>query len=202
MSVPDGISLLFQLARAERKRPSLKPASIFSELRRAGTTAGDTAAAPGRAAFPHGPQIARSFYGKAQSLPRLLALQGHRLLVHGRQKDRPCVRAEALAKRMGSEAAGHVRSALPSQIESLFTRHPALCGFSVRGAQDVPDNCPRVGESASELFVGDIGVCPALPEAQFDEIFDDIIAAVTAVLAEGPAAGDRLRGRTFARVLH
>ena len=91
---------------------------------------------------------------------------------------------------------------LPSQIESLFTRHPALCGFSVRGTQDVPDNCPRIGESASELFVGDIGVCPALPEEQFGEIFDDIVAAVTAVLAEEPAAGERLRGRTFARALH
>ena len=95
-----------------------------------------------------------------------------------------------------------MKSGLPSQIESLFTRHPALCGFSVRGPHDVPDNCPRVGTSASELFVGDVGVCPALPEEQFDEIFDDIVAAVTAVLAEGPAAGDSLRGRTFARALH
>jgi len=103
---------------------------------------------------------------------------------------------------MGTEAAGHVKTGLPSQIESLFTRHPALCGFSVRGAQDVPDNCPRVGESASELFVGDIGVSPALPEAQFGEIFDDILAAVAAVVAEGPAAGESLRGRTFARALH
>ena len=95
-----------------------------------------------------------------------------------------------------------MKRALPSQIQSLFTRHPALCGFSVRGAHDVPDNCPRVGASESELFVGDVGVCPALPEKQFGEIFDDIIAAVVAVAAEGPAAGDRLRGRTFARALH
>ena len=95
-----------------------------------------------------------------------------------------------------------MKSALPSQIESLFTRHPALCGFSVRGAQDVPDNCARLGESASELFIGDIGVCPAVPEKQFGEIFDDIVAAVADLLSEGPAAGDRLRGRTFARALH
>jgi hypothetical protein len=95
-----------------------------------------------------------------------------------------------------------MKTALHSQIESLFTRHPALCGFSVRDAHDIPDNCPRSGESASELFIGDVGVCPALPREQFDEIFDDIVAAVAEVLAEGPPAVDSLRGRTFARALH
>jgi hypothetical protein len=95
-----------------------------------------------------------------------------------------------------------VKAALPSPIESLFVRHPALCGFSVRSAREVPDNCPRSGEDASELFVGDIGVSPALPEAQFGEIFDDIVAAVAEVLAEAPDTGESLRGRTFARALH
>jgi hypothetical protein len=85
-------------------------------------------------------------------------LQGYRLVVRGREADRQCTRAAALgkplAKPCGLEALGRVKSALPSQIESLFTRHPALCGFSVRGAHEVPDNCPRHCEDASELFVG------------------------------------------------
>jgi hypothetical protein len=95
-----------------------------------------------------------------------------------------------------------VKHALPSQIQSLFMRHPALCGFSVRGASEVPDNCPRGGDDATDLFVGDIGVSPPLPDEQFGEIFDDIVSAVADVLAEAPEAGDDLRGRTFARALH
>jgi len=91
---------------------------------------------------------------------------------------------------------------MPSPIESLFARHPALCGFSVRGANEVPDNCPRSGDDAVDLFVGDIGVSPALPDEQFGEIFDDIVSAVAEVLAEAPEAGEKLRGRTFARALH
>jgi hypothetical protein len=133
-------------------------------------------------------------------------LQRYRLLVRGREEDRQRTRAAArgwpLANPIELEALGDVKSVLPSQIESLFTRHPALCGFSVRGADEVPDNCPRSGEDASELFVGDIGVSPALPDEQFGEIFDDIVAAVAEVLAEAPQAGDNLRGRTFARALH
>lgn len=90
---------------------------------------------------------------------------------------------------------------LPSQIESLFSRHPALCGFSVRGLDEVPDNCPR-GDEHSGLFVGDVGVSPNLSDEEAGEILDEIVAAVADVLAEEPEAGDSLRGRTFARSLH
>ena len=89
----------------------------------------------------------------------------------------------------------------PSQIESLFERHPALCGFSVLGLDDVPDNCPRGGADASGLFVGDVGVSPEPSQEQLGEIFQEIAAAVAEVLAETPDADERLRGRTFARVL-
>ena len=92
-------------------------------------------------------------------------------------------------------------SALPEQIESLFERFPALCGFSVRGVDELPDSFPRTGQGC-ELFVGDIGISPALGAEQFGEIFEEIVAAVGEVLCEGPGAGQALRGRTFARVLH
>lgn len=95
-----------------------------------------------------------------------------------------------------------MKTALPSQIESLFTRYPALCGFSVRGLDQLPDNCPRSGDHDSELFVGDIGISPALSREQFGEIFQEIVAALAEVLTEEPEASDSLRGRTFARVLH
>ena len=94
-----------------------------------------------------------------------------------------------------------MRTALPEKIESLFTRYPALCGFSVRGPDELPDNCPRGGEDGFDLFVGDIGISPALGREQFGEIFQEIVVALAEVLDEEPGAAASLRGRTFARVL-
>ena len=90
---------------------------------------------------------------------------------------------------------------LPAQIESLFERHPTLCGFSVLGVDHVPDSCPR-GADASGLFVGEVGVSPEPSQEQLGEIFQEIAAAVADVLAEAPEAEEKLRGRTFARALH
>ena len=94
-----------------------------------------------------------------------------------------------------------MNSALPAQIEALFLRHPALYGFSVRGLDELPDHCPR-GNHDGDLFVGDIGISPALSREQFDELFREIVVALAELLAEEPEAGEALRGRTFARVLH
>ena len=94
-----------------------------------------------------------------------------------------------------------MNTALPAQIEALFLRHPALSGFSVRGLDQLPDHCPR-GNDDSDLFVGDIGISPALSREQFDELFREIVVALAELLAEEPEAGEALRGRTFARVLH
>jgi hypothetical protein len=94
------------------------------------------------------------------------------------------------------------RTELPAQIEALFLRCPALCGFSVRGLEELPDNYPRSADPDSELYVDDVGVSPALSDEQFGEIFREIAAALGELLAEKPEAGEALRGRTFARVLH
>jgi len=94
-----------------------------------------------------------------------------------------------------------VMTPFPAQIESLFMRHPSLCGFSVHGLDEVPDNCQRSGDGA-ELFVGEIGIAPALGAERCGEILQEIVAALAELLAEDPAAGVILRNRTFARVLH
>ena len=99
------------------------------------------------------------------------------------------------------EILGMVMTPFPAQIESLFIRFPALCGFSVHGLDEVPDDCPRSGDGA-ELFVGEIGIAPALGAEQQGEILREIVAALAELLAEDPEANDSLRGRTFARVLH
>jgi hypothetical protein len=90
----------------------------------------------------------------------------------------------------------------PAQIESLFARHPSLCGFSVHGLDELPDNCPRSGDSDGELFIGEIGIALPIGTQQCGEILQEIAAALAELLAEDPAAGDILRNRTFARVLH
>ena len=90
---------------------------------------------------------------------------------------------------------------LPQRIESLFARYPALCGFCVRGVRDVPDNCSRSGDEG-ELFVGDIGISPAVSAEQYSEIYGEVLAALSDLLSYEPGAGETLRGRTFARVLH
>ena len=90
---------------------------------------------------------------------------------------------------------------IPSEIESLFARFPALSGFSVREAADVPDNCPRSGE-AGELFIADIGVAPAHTSEHYGEIFAEITSTLADLLSEVPDAEELLRGRTFARTLH
>jgi hypothetical protein len=89
---------------------------------------------------------------------------------------------------------------VPDAIESLFDRYPALSGFSVRSAEDVPDNCPRSGEGG-ELFVADIGVAPAQTREHYGEIFQELASTLAEILAE-PGAEEILRGRTFARALH
>lgn len=90
---------------------------------------------------------------------------------------------------------------IPAEIESLFARYPALAGFSVRAAADVPDNCPRSGESG-ELFIADIGVAPAHTSEHYGEIFAEITTTLADLLSEIPDAEEILRGRTFARTLH
>ena len=78
---------------------------------------------------------------------------------------------------------------LVEQLESLFARCPDLCGFSVR-------------EEAQELYVSDIGIAPRLSAEQYGEIYQDIAQTLGELLEEEPQAGEWLRDRTFARILH
>jgi hypothetical protein len=91
-------------------------------------------------------------------------------------------------------------NSLPDPIESLFERHPALCGFAVRSPAELPDNCPREEDDA--LFVGDIGISQTMSSEQYGEMFREIVVALAEWLAEDPEAEALLCGRTFARAFH
>jgi hypothetical protein len=90
---------------------------------------------------------------------------------------------------------------LSNRIDALFKRCPALCGFSVRDPADIPDSCAR-SETGGDLFVTDIGISPRLGADQYGEIFNEIFSTLSELLADEPEAGEKLRGRTFARTLH
>ena len=94
-----------------------------------------------------------------------------------------------------------MKQPLPAPIELLFQRYPALTGFSIRGLDDIPDNCSRSGDDG-ELFVSDIGISPSLTHEEYGEIFQEIASTLSELLAEQPEATELLRGRTFARTLH
>ena len=94
-----------------------------------------------------------------------------------------------------------MRPPLPPQIESLFTRFPALSGFSVVGPDDVPDSLPRDAYGYN-LFIGEVGFESGLNYEQCREIFGEIVSALSDLLSEEPSAAESLRGRTFARTLH
>jgi hypothetical protein len=130
--------------------------------------------------------------------------------------DRPTTKRRTLAtgldlRRMGpggrpsyekkAQYAEAMKHPLPAPIELLFQRYPALTGFSIRGLDDIPDNCSRSGDDG-ELFVSDIGISPSLTNEEYGEIFQEIASTLSELLAEQPEATELLRGRTFARTLH
>jgi len=77
---------------------------------------------------------------------------------------------------------------LEASINALFRRYPALCGFTV--------------QEASGLFIGEITINPLAGPHGPKELHGQIVAALGALLDEYPGAGELLRERTFARVLH
>lgn len=112
------------------------------------------------------------------------------MLVTGKGLDRPAPGGPTPVKLTGNsvEAMKTARQ-LQEQLESLFARCPDLCGFAVR-------------EDAQELYVSDIGISPRVSAEQYGEIYEEIAETLGELLEQEPSAGEWLRGRTFARVLH
>lgn len=89
---------------------------------------------------------------------------------------------------------------LAARMAALFSRCPALHGFAVYDWPALPEELLRVAIDR-KLPVGDLAVFPLLGAAQFEEIYDEIAAALLGLVAAQPAAMLVLRGRTIARVV-
>lgn len=76
---------------------------------------------------------------------------------------------------------------LAACTRALFVRWPELRGFSLR---------------AEDGFRVEVTCFPALRREREDELFEDISEALAKLVEDRPEAAERLRGRTFARVLH
>lgn len=71
-------------------------------------------------------------------------------------------------------------------VETLFQRHPTLCGFSVK----------------DDLSFSNVACHPAIAGDEAELLCEEISATLHELLEEQPEAADLLRGRTVARTFH
>jgi hypothetical protein len=71
-------------------------------------------------------------------------------------------------------------------MSTLFQRHPALCGFSVK----------------EDLSFSNVACHPALIGDEVDMLCEEISATLHELVEERPEAAELLRGRTLARTFH
>ena len=105
------------------------------------------------------------------------------------------------AQMLTSERLLRVAAHVDAQMRAVFGRCPALCSFTVRDRAGLPDHIDPTG-LRGELFILDIAMSPRYGKSQYDEIYDQIAAAIGAAVAALPEAKELLRGRTFIRALH
>ena len=90
---------------------------------------------------------------------------------------------------------------LEGRVARLFVDRPELWRFTVRDRSGLPDNLdPTI--LRGEFFIFEIGLSPRLGKEQYDQVYDDIVRAITAAVAARPEAKLLLAGRTFMRALH
>jgi len=90
---------------------------------------------------------------------------------------------------------------LEATVDALFRRCPALCGFSVRDAADLPRNRSTL-QHGNELFVTEVSVYPMRDLNVPPELCLEIVSTLAELLDECPEVGALLRDRTFARIVH
>jgi hypothetical protein len=90
---------------------------------------------------------------------------------------------------------------LAARLDELWGRYPALTGFSVRGADVLPEPL-RAGVLDNALVVAEVGVDPMLGNEYSERVSDEIAVALLDFVKDRPEAAELLRDRTFARHVH
>ena len=90
---------------------------------------------------------------------------------------------------------------LEGRVARLFGQRPELWRFTVRDRTGLPDHLDPT-TLTGEFFIFEIGLSPRLGKRQYDEVYDDIVRAITSVVSARPEARRLLSGRTFRRALH
>ena len=94
-----------------------------------------------------------------------------------------------------------VEAELQGRVARLFSRRPELWRFTVRDRSGLPDHLDPTS-LAGEFFIFEIGLSPRLGKRQYDEVYDEIVRAISSAVAARPEARRLLPGRTFMRALH
>ncbi len=94
-----------------------------------------------------------------------------------------------------------VEAELEGRVARLFGKRPELWRFTVRDRSGLPDNLNPTA-LAGEFFIFEIGLSPRLGKRQYDEVYDEIVRAISSAVAARPEAKRLLPGRTFMRALH
>jgi hypothetical protein len=90
---------------------------------------------------------------------------------------------------------------LEGRVARLFGKRPELWRFTVRDRSGLPDHLDPTS-LAGEFFIFEIGLSPRLGKRQYDEVYDEIVRAISSAVAARPEARRLLPGRTFMRALH
>ncbi len=90
---------------------------------------------------------------------------------------------------------------LEGRVARLFGKRPELWRFTVRDRSGLPDHLDPTS-LAGEFFIFEIGLSPRLGKRQYDEVYDEIVRAISGAVAARPDARRLLPGRTFMRALH
>ncbi|MBV8032153.1 MAG: hypothetical protein JO035_11645 [Betaproteobacteria bacterium] len=90
---------------------------------------------------------------------------------------------------------------LATRLDDLWGRYPALAGFSVRGADVLPEPL-RANVQDTALVVAEVGVDPLCGAEYSERVSDEIAVALLDFVKGRPEAAELLRDRTFARTLH
>jgi hypothetical protein len=90
---------------------------------------------------------------------------------------------------------------IETRLRAVFRRQPELHRFVIQDKSGLADHIDRESLSG-ELFITQITLYPRRGTKQYDQVYADIAAAVTQLVAELPEALSWLRGKTFVRALH